>query len=134
MVRGGEGVQRCSQHLLLDVGRRVRQKYQPHARRRHREAPPHPGQHGNSTPAGDALDEDNLEPFAHRELDVLLGHLGQVFEEGQRELAQSQTAGRQGGDLTEPQPDPVPPGAVAFQGAPGHEVLHQSVGGGQGKP
>ena len=71
------------------------------------------------------LHQGDLQPLPHGELDVLLGHRGEVAHERQRDLPQTVAARRERGDLEQPQPDRVLAVLVALQRAPGHQPASQ---------
>ena len=127
----GEPLDRPAEDLLLQLRGRVGEQHQPDAGGGQGEPPADAGEHRNRPGPGDPLDEHDLGALPDRELDVLLGHLGQVLQERQGALAQPGPARRQRAELEQPQPHPVAAGLVAFQRSPGDQLADQPVGGGQ---
>jgi acetyl esterase/lipase len=124
----GLAVQRPGQELLLQGGRREGEQDQADRGAVQRQPAPDAVPHRRGLVCREPLDQRRLGAFAHGELDVLVGDLGQVAHERHGYLAQPVPARRQRGDLQQPQPDAVTPLLVTLQGPPADQVPGEPQG------
>src|SRR6266540_3672959 len=116
-------------HLLLHLGRSVREQDEPGPGGGQAEPAADPGEHRDRAGPGDPLDEDELAALPHRELDVLVGDLREVFEKRHGSFTQPLPARRQCAEFPQPQADPVAGVVATLDRAPRDELAEHPVHG-----